>query len=99
MQSVYLQVGISLQCAWRPLVELAVSDTDRSKAACGHARLSFSVWIEQLCFLSHAKDEGLFLPESMVTKEEHANTMECFQACYMWSARRVLNRTSQSPHL
>ena len=48
------------------------ASADRSKAVCGHARLSFSVWTEQLCFLSHAKGESLFRPESMVTKEEHA---------------------------
>ena len=74
----YHQVGISWQCASRLFVELVVSDTDRSKAACGHARLSFSVWTEQLCFLSHATGEGLFLPETMVTKEEHAIPWNAF---------------------
>ena len=95
----YHQVGISWQCASRLFVELVVSDTDRSKAACGHARLSFSVWTEQLCFLSHATGEGLFLPETMVTKEEHAKSWNAFGPVTCEARARVLNRTSQSPHL
>ena len=53
-------------------------------------RLSSSVWTEPLGSLSHAEGEGLFRPENMVTKEEHA----IWEAC-----ARVLNRTSQRPHL
>ena len=62
-------------------------------------RLSSSVWTEPLRFLSHAKGEGLFRPESMVTKEEHAIPWNCFGPVTWEACARVLNRTSQRPHL
>ena len=73
MDAISLSSSRNQLAVWVETVRRVDCFRHRQKQSCMRTCSTFVFCVDRtVVFSSHAKDEGLFLPESMVTKEEHA---------------------------